>query len=180
MRIHAQARTRLGNSAANWYTAIMTELLLALLAAMVWAWVDALRAREAALRACRRTCERLGLQLLDETVSLRQLRLRRDADGRVRLRRCYGFEYSERGNERRQGEAVLLGRRVESVRGDWIEGETGETRRTDGTDTQRVPLRPHVPTDFVPSNDDEAPQTDNVVRLSDFRARAKTSRDQRG
>lgn len=177
MRIHAQARTRLGNGAANWYTATMTELLLALLAAVVWAWVDALRAREAALRACRRTCERLDLQLLDETVALRQLRLRRDADGRVRLQRCYGFEYSERGNERRQGEAILLGRRVESVRGDWIEGETGETRRTD---TQRVLHHPHVPADFVPGNDDEAPPADNVVRLSDFRARTATSRDQRG
>lgn len=101
----------------------MDALLIAVLALAVWAWGDALRAREAALRACRRTTSRLGLQLLDETVALRRLRPARDADGRLRLRRHYGFEYSVRGDERRQGEAVLLGRRVESVRGDWIEGE---------------------------------------------------------
>ncbi|WP_455386214.1 DUF3301 domain-containing protein [Acidihalobacter prosperus] len=158
----------------------MNELLLALLAAVVWAWVDALRAREAALRACRRTCERLGLQLLDETVALRHLRLRRDADGRLRLRRHYGFEYSERGSERRQGEAVLLGRRVESVRGDWIEGQVGEAPRPHGSDAQSSLRHPHAPTDFTAGNDERAPVADNVVQLSDFRARSGSPRDRRG
>ncbi|MEJ2479060.1 MAG: DUF3301 domain-containing protein [Acidihalobacter sp.] len=158
----------------------MNELLLALLAAVVWAWVDALRAREAALRACRRTCARLGLQLLDETVALRHLRLRRDADGRVRLRRHYAFEYSERGNERRQGEAVLLGRRVESVRGDWIEGQASEATHRHGSDLQSALRHPHVPADFVAGNDERKPVTDNVVRLSDFRARPGSSPDRRG
>lgn len=158
----------------------MNELLLALLAAAVWAWVDALRAREAALRACRRTCERLELQLLDETVALRQLRLRRDADGRLRLRRRYSFEYSEHGNERRQGEAVLLGRRVESVRGDWIEGRATEPSRTGRTDDRPAPGRPQIPADAVPGNDEQGPRADNVVKLSDFRARSAASRDQQG
>ncbi len=153
----------------------MNELLIALLAVTVWAWVDALRAREAALRACRRTCERHELQLLDETVALRRLRLGRGADGRVRLRRHYGFEYSERGDERRQGEAVLLGRHIESVRGDWIEGQRAESRPTD-----TIALRqPHVPANFAPGNDEQIPAVDNVVRLSDFRARPVPSPDQR-
>lgn len=154
----------------------MNELLIALLAVTVWAWVDALRAREAALRACRRTCERHGLQLLDETVALRRLRLGRSADGRVRLRRHYGFEYSERGDERRQGEAVLLGRRIESVRGDWIEGQRAEPHPSETVGMRR---QPHVPANFASSNDEQMPAADNVVRLSDFRARPPPSPDQR-
>ncbi len=37
-------------------------------------WVDSLRARERALAAGRRACERYGVQLLDETVQFARLR----------------------------------------------------------------------------------------------------------
>lgn len=153
----------------------MNALLIALLAVAVWAWVDALRAREAALRACRRVCERHELQLLDETVALKRLRLGRGTDGRVRLRRHYGFEYSERGDERRQGEAVLLGWRIESVRGDWIEGQRAEPRPSD-THALR---QPHASENLTPSNDQRIPSADNVIRLSDFRARPSPPSDRR-
>jgi len=72
-------------------------------------WTDSLRARERALAAGRRACERYGVQLLDETVVFASLRLARDDDGRVRLKRTYRFEFSDTGDNRRHGAIVMLG-----------------------------------------------------------------------
>ena len=72
-------------------------------------WVDSLRARERALAAGRGACERYGVQLLDETVQFAKLRLARNDDGRLRLRRTYTFEFSDTGNNRRHGAIVMLG-----------------------------------------------------------------------
>lgn len=148
----------------------MNALLIVLLAAIVWVWIDALRARDAALQACRRLSERLGVQLLDETVALRRLRPARDRDGRVRLRRHFRFEYSESGHERRQGEAVLLGCRVESVRGDWLEGNPD--RRAVAPEAAR--------TELAAPAAGQKPELGKIVRLSDFRARRAAMRDDPG
>mgnify|MGYP003578141320 CR=1 FL=1 len=43
------------------------------------------------------------------------MRPARDADGVLRLRRIYGFEYSETGDSRRKGSVVMLGARVAVV-----------------------------------------------------------------
>jgi hypothetical protein len=62
-----------------------------------------------------RTANRLRLQFLDDTVAFARLRLGRDDAGRLRLRRTYGFEFSDTGDNRRQGAIVMLGARVESL-----------------------------------------------------------------
>jgi hypothetical protein len=72
-------------------------------------WIDSLRARERALAAGRRACERYGVQLLDETVQFARLRLARDDEGRLRLKRSYTFEFSDTGDNRRRGAIVMLG-----------------------------------------------------------------------
>ncbi|APZ44222.1 DUF3301 domain-containing protein [Acidihalobacter ferrooxydans] len=136
----------------------MTELLIAVIAVIVLVWVDALRAREAALRACRRATQRFELQLLDETVALRRLRPARTRSGRVGLRRHYSFEYSVQGNERRQGEIVMLGRHVQSVRGDWI----------DVTPTPSTTEPSPLPESSTPT---PAKTPGNLVKLSDYRSR---------
>jgi hypothetical protein len=88
---------------------------LLLLGAAVAVWIDALRAREAALDAGRKACERYGLQLLDDTVAFARLRLARDEDGRLGLQRLYTFEFSENGSNRRSGAIRVHGRRAEDV-----------------------------------------------------------------
>ena len=94
----------------------MPEILaLLLLGAAVAVWIDALRAREAALDAGRKACERYGLQLLDDTVAFVRLRLARDEDGRLGLQRLYTFEFSENGSNRRSGAIRVHGRRAEDV-----------------------------------------------------------------
>ena len=94
----------------------MLELsTLLMLAALVWLWFDSMRARERALALGKRACERDGLMFLDETVECVALGFARNADGRLALRRTYGFEFSDTGNNRRSGSIVMLGAEVESL-----------------------------------------------------------------
>ena len=91
----------------------LTILLLLLLAG--WFWADTMRAREAAIRVGKRLCEQDGLQLLDDTVAVAKLTVRRNTRGRMALRRLYQFEFSDTGNNRRNGTIVMLGYEVEST-----------------------------------------------------------------
>jgi hypothetical protein len=91
------------------------SITLFLLAALVWLWFDSMRARERALVLGKRSCERDNLIFLDETVECVSLRLARNDEGRMVLRRTYGFEFSDTGNNRRSGSVVMLGGEVESL-----------------------------------------------------------------
>lgn len=88
-------------------------LLLSLLGAVVWFWQDSLVARELAHSASVRACRQYGVQLLDDTVALDGLWLRRDETGQIRLERRYLFEFTESGTSRQRGVVVMLGRRTE-------------------------------------------------------------------
>ncbi|MGD8843628.1 MAG: DUF3301 domain-containing protein [Gammaproteobacteria bacterium] len=89
-------------------------ILLALLGALVWFWLSTLRVRELALDAARDVCRRQDLQLLDATVALQRLTLRRSA-GQVRLERTFRFSYSDDGVARSSGFVITIGNRVEQV-----------------------------------------------------------------
>ena len=89
-------------------------LFLLLLLGVGWFWFDSLRTKELATALCQTACQREGLQLLDQTVALRHLSLRRTFAG-LRLRRVYRFEFSEEGTLRRSGYVILLGTRLEEI-----------------------------------------------------------------
>lgn len=81
-----------------------------------------MQAREAAIRSARRACGTFGAQLLDDTVILRSLRLRRRR-GRGSVLRVYGFEFTQSGVERHNGYATVLGNRVIDVHLDAVDGD---------------------------------------------------------
>jgi hypothetical protein len=87
-------------------------LSLIALAALIWLWLDSLKAREVAVQAARAACTAEALLLLDDTVAITNLALRRDDEGQVKLQRAYDFEFSDTGNNRLKGSVVLLGHRV--------------------------------------------------------------------
>lgn len=72
-------------------------------------WLSSMEARERARSHASRLCEQANLQLLDQTVSLRRLRLRRPAGRSLRLQREYGFEVSSDGSNRLPGQLRLVG-----------------------------------------------------------------------
>lgn len=94
---------------------LLESLGLALVALGLWFWYDSIRARDAGIEAARLNCSELGLQFLDDTVVVRNLRLSRHEDGRLRIERIFSFEYSDTGDNRRAGRVTTLGSQVASV-----------------------------------------------------------------
>lgn len=86
-------------------------LLLLVLCAAAVLWLKLTSARERAMGEARRECERRGLQLLDESVGLRAIRLRR-IEGLRRLERGYSFDFSIHGDDREQGRLWMIGSTV--------------------------------------------------------------------
>lgn len=87
-----------------------------LLAVLVWLWYQAVGIRDAARRTCESTCRRVGVQLIDQTVSLKGLSISSVAGKGRLLTWHYRFEFSETGWDRRPGQMTMYGRAPQ-----WIE-----------------------------------------------------------
>lgn len=82
---------------------------LILLCAGIVFWLNSRRAHEFSLGICRHFCEKNDAMLLDETVCLQRLRIRRGNSGRIQFERCYQFEYSYNATDRYSGDITILG-----------------------------------------------------------------------
>jgi hypothetical protein len=89
-------------------------LLIIILAAFGWFWLDGIAVRETAVSAGRDIAERYHLQLLDETVACSKLWLGRNPRGHVQLLRTYDFEVSTNGGDRLPCTLILLGKHLQS------------------------------------------------------------------
>jgi len=88
---------------------LIVLLVLVMCGWMLWA---SLKAREAAVDASRAACQAEGYLFLDDTVAIDSVRAVRDDEGRLAIRRVYGFEYSDTGDNRRRGSVTLMGSQV--------------------------------------------------------------------
>lgn len=93
----------------------LTLIALLLIAAVTMGWSVSRQAADTARSAGRRACERAGVQLLDQTVVLSRLGLRRDGQGRLRVLRQYNFDYSRTGSDRSRGTIGLLGSQLQWI-----------------------------------------------------------------
>jgi hypothetical protein len=122
-------------------------ILLLVLLAIIGAWLKLTRGREQAIQEARQQCRQHGLQLLDESVGLRGLRLH----GQRRqwlLERCYGFEVSIDGNDREPGRLWLVGRTLTGLSLPTIQSHLPGLEADHAPppeETNVVPLRPRVP-----------------------------------
>mgnify|MGYP001385523093 CR=1 FL=1 len=92
------------------------ELLALLSVALVcWGWYAIMQGREAALAAGKRVCETQGLQLLDDTVAMSLFKMRFNKSQGLILSRVYGFEFTDTGDNRRQGVLVMEGTRLTDI-----------------------------------------------------------------
>jgi Protein of unknown function (DUF3301) len=95
---------------------VLEELLLAsALLGAGWLFFDGIRIRERALAIGRDQCAKLGVQFLDETVSLQRVGFARAKDGRLHIRRRFGFEFTSDGERRYRGALTMLGAEVSGV-----------------------------------------------------------------
>jgi len=122
----------------------LADLALLMLCVAIAAWIwRGHGIRELALKLARRHCAKLDIELLDQNVALRGLRLRRDQRGHLRLAREYDFEFTVTGDQRLAGCITLFGRQLGNVE-----------------------LDPHP---FTPRDEEPLPASAQVVRLADWR-----------
>ncbi len=94
----------------------LADLFILLLFASAGAWLwRGHGIRERALALVRRHCEKIDVILLDDNVALRRLRLLRDAQGRRRLARVYGFEFTVTGEQRHVGNISMFGQHLGQI-----------------------------------------------------------------
>ncbi|MCK5395626.1 MAG: DUF3301 domain-containing protein [Gammaproteobacteria bacterium] len=70
-------------------------LFIILILIVIWYWWDTLQCNEIALAVCQQKCAKVGLQLLDATVSRQRTWLRRGNNGGLQICRLYSFEYDD-------------------------------------------------------------------------------------
>jgi len=86
-------------------------ILLAVLAMVAATWTYRMHLHEAVVGACRVHCRERDLQLLDDTVCLRRVRLQRIDHLRYLLECNYTFDYSVDGVDRWRGTVTATGLR---------------------------------------------------------------------
>jgi len=84
------------------------------LALIALVWWSAMGAKARARAAARAACEDAEMLFIDE-LALKRLHLTRDAHGKRRLARRYGFEFYQRGDRRYTGTIEMHGQRVARV-----------------------------------------------------------------
>lgn len=87
-------------------------IIIIVLFAVAWFWVESLHVREIATEAAKQFCATQGLQFLDGAVAFTSIKLDRDKLGRLALARTYRFEFSDSGANRLSGNVVMHGRLV--------------------------------------------------------------------
>jgi hypothetical protein len=92
----------------SWFEIISVVFL----GGLFWLWFDSTRVHEIAVERARSRCQANEVQFLDDTVALANIKMARDDDGRLTLKRTYTFEYSDTGNNRQPGSIIMLGQEV--------------------------------------------------------------------
>lgn len=92
---------------------INSLIILILLSIATWFWFDTLQCQEIAKAICKQQCKQLELQLLDDTIALVRVRLKRNNYGRLKVQRTYLFEFFDGGNKRQQGTIIMRGTTLE-------------------------------------------------------------------
>ncbi len=91
---------------------LMIAFALACVAILIWQNAGF---RDRAIRLAKQHCERMDVQLLDDTIALTKLRLKKDARGNIAIARCYEFEFTSTGDRRYQGLLSLHGTKLDDV-----------------------------------------------------------------
>jgi len=103
----------------------MASLFIILfLALLAWFWLNSIRAKEIAMQASAEACQQIQVQFLDQTASLKKLRVSRNRNGRMIFERIYTFDFSRDRETRVQGLVTIIGHKVTQVLLDEDSGTT--------------------------------------------------------
>lgn len=94
---------------------LMDIVGLAVFGLLLIHWWRSRDAKAYALLYAAQRCQQLELQLLDQSIVLRKIRLQRSQAGWLQWRREYSFEFSSTGQERYPGSLTMLGNRLQGI-----------------------------------------------------------------
>ena len=99
----------------------MESLLIKYLAvffigALLAYYFSSLKIREIAISSVRKHCQKMQLQLLDQSVSLSKVHFSFSKIHLLTLLRQFNFEFTSTGDERYRGEIFLAGSKVQHIR----------------------------------------------------------------
>lgn len=118
-------------------TASSQLILLIVLASIGLLWWSSTQAKEIATQHARQCCKTHQLQLLDQTVALKKIRLARNSRGQLDWQREYEFEYTGKEQlepadaratdtrHRDRGSIFMSGRRLIRVNLPFVRDEAG-------------------------------------------------------
>ena len=78
-------------------------------------WLQGMRAKEIARTGGRKTCDKLAVSFLDDSVVLKKIRVRRNPQGKLVLARLFHFEFAIDGDQRFNGVVLMLGMHIIDV-----------------------------------------------------------------
>ena len=90
-------------------------IILLLISLLILYWYDSMRAREMARIASIRACKESDVSFLDDTVSLKKLRLKKNSYGRLSIFREYQFDFTSDGYARHHGSVIVHGKLLSNV-----------------------------------------------------------------
>lgn len=91
------------------------EITLIILIAIGLLWYSSMQAREQGLAIAKQACHETETHLLDDTIFLSHMWVKRDSQGQLRIRRIYTFRYIDKQTDIHQGTLILLGKRQEAL-----------------------------------------------------------------
>ncbi len=83
---------------------------LMILAVAMMYWWSAYGIKQLALIATKAYCVTMDVQLLDESLALKRIKIRREHSGKLLLLRYFNFEFASTGDDRYQGEVIMHGK----------------------------------------------------------------------
>ena len=90
-------------------------LLLALTFCGVAFWWSDRGVKQKALQYCQQRCQKLDVQMLDQSIQVVSMSLKRNKRGHLTLKREFNFEFSTVGDRRYLGKAFFLGHQLVSI-----------------------------------------------------------------
>jgi flagellin-like hook-associated protein FlgL len=98
--------------------------IILFLALLAWFWLNSIRAKEIAMQASAEACQQIQAQFLDQTASLKNIKTRRNTNGKMVFERTFVFDFSRDRETRMQGLVTIIGYKVTQV---LLDEDTGTT-----------------------------------------------------
>ena len=98
------------------YLELSDIVVFAVFALIFSFWWHGFTLRRLAVSHAKRFCKQRDLQFLDESVALTFIGLKRNRSGHLNVLRHCHFEFSSTGDDRYQGDVVMLGRTLVDIK----------------------------------------------------------------